>query len=69
MFLDIFCSRKYSLLAREGVDVSMFKAKENSLGLSEITQMLPFCVKPVVHAGLNGHFELVSKDAYIFKKI
>lgn len=37
-----------------------------SLGL---TQMLPFCVKPVVHAGLNGHFELVSKDAYIFKKI
>lgn len=31
MFWNIFCSRKYSLLTRGRVDVSIFKAKETSL--------------------------------------
>lgn len=32
VFWNIFCSRKHSLLARDRADVSVFNAKENSLG-------------------------------------
>lgn len=41
--------------------------KTLSVSLS-LTQMLAFCVKTVVHVGFNGHFEQLSKDAYIFEK-